>query len=150
LIPSYIPDSTVFFNCKCLLIAYSLFLALRHSAIQVYGYISRRMKSSLFMRPTSPVSEMHLTVVLYSPQSAIKSSSPIILPFSKRNSYKRSQYLIITYIYLRLLDSFDAFEFIGAADLVGSHGISEYLLGLLPCILVVHHDARHFILALLD
>ena len=102
LTPILIPVSTEFLSCKCLLTAFSLFLAFNVRAFQVYGYISNRMKSSLFIFPTNPVSDIHFTVVRYSGHRAIKSSSPIMLPISNRNSYitqlKQSCLHILEYV----------------------------------------------------
>jgi len=115
LAPIWIPVSTVFLSCKCLLIACSLFFALRVRTFQVYGCTSKRMKSSVFIFPTKPVNDTHFTVVRYSGLSAIKSSSPIMLPFSKRKRY--------TYACLKLravfsfADPLTLFAFIGLLNI---------------------------------
>lgn len=79
---------TLFLRTSNVLIACSLFLALRVSADQEYGWFSSLMKSSLLIFATKPVSEMHLQVVLKVVKPAMRSSSPMMFPFSKRKSYR--------------------------------------------------------------
>lgn len=73
-----------------------------------------------------------------------------MLPFSKRNSYKRVNIYKRDYIYLSVFDVSCTFEFGGPTNFVCPHGIGEYLFGFLSGVLVVKHGTSDLELSLFN